>query len=832
MNSKKFVTWNIRGANCQPSRFLIRQLAGSCDPLVLCLQETKVKSWTYRAVKSLGMGRKIGWIDVPAKGLSGGLLMVWKADEYQVNSRKKASNWLLISGQMVADNVELVCINVYGPQGTLNKKHLWDELAVAITSLNSPNIIVMGDFNAVRSASERLNCVTKKLDNRFFEDFIMSACLIEVSMNNAKYTWYGPDKNSSKLDRMLVSAEWMTSREWVVQAQHRKTSDHRPLNLSSPKNQWGPKPFRFFNCWLEEKAFVGLLRSAWESNRSNNFCVKFRSLRELAKMWNKQNYGNIDQMIKDLESKQEEQDEGKSIKGHSSFLAELERFYGIKSSILCQKSRTLWQLKGERNTCFFHRAIGRRRSINNIGHLQWKGTLLSSPTQIKAALVEYFSDILTEPSSEPIFKISDSLLQPIPDDKASKLVEKFTMEEVEEALKLTANAKAPGPDGVNAGFLKAIWPSVKSEILQFFDSFHKNSCVPSGYNSSFIALVPKSPVPKAPSDYRPISLMNSVMKLLSKVLARRLKSVMNDVVGPMQSAFISGRQINDSILIASEVVHSLKRNLSSGVVFKIDFEKAFDKVKWSFVLEVLSLMNFNKRWIDWISAIFRSSKILILVNGSPTDEFSPTRGLRQGDPLSPLLFNLVSEVFSKLLERAEINFGKSSLHGYNQTSHCLNNWASTLGCQVGGGSISYLGASIGGSPKSLMFWNPLLKRIKQKAQTLDADSLPLAGRVILLKAVIDSVPSYWLGIFKLPVGVVNMIEKFRRQFLWGSNSNSKPKLHLINWNRVCLPKVKGGLGLVSTSQRNRTMIAKWWWRSYSERSCCWNRLFSARYGSC
>lgn len=216
----------------------------------------------------------------------------------------------------------------------------------------------------------------------------------------------------------------------------------------------------------------------------------------------------------------------------------------------------------------------------------------------------------------------------------------------------TDGTKAPGPDGINAAVLRSIWPEIKEDILNFFADFHRSGCVPKGYNASFIALIPKVPNPKSPSQFRPISLMNSVMKLLSKVLARRLKTVMNSLVSPTQSAFIQGRQITDNILLANEVISALQSKKAKGLVFKIDFEKAFDKIRWNFVFEVLQKMNFASRWIDWISSIFNSSTISILVNGSPTAEFSPSRGLRQGDPLSPLLFNLVGEVLAMLLNRA------------------------------------------------------------------------------------------------------------------------------------------------------------------------------------
>lgn len=165
-------------------------------------------------------------------------------------------------------------------------------------------------------------------------------------------------------------------------------------------------------------------------------------------------------------------------------------------------------------------------------------------------------------------------------DECSKIasVNEFTLLEIEEALHETDKSKAPGPDGINAGVLSHIWPTIKTEVLLFFQLFHETGQIPTGLNSSFIALILKSGSATTPAEFRPISLMNALMKLLTKVLARRLKNFMPGLVGPTQSAFIKGRQISDSIILANEFVDALKSRKSSSLILKLDFEKAFDCV--------------------------------------------------------------------------------------------------------------------------------------------------------------------------------------------------------------------------------------------------------------
>jgi hypothetical protein len=139
---------------------------------------------------------------------------------------------------------------------------------------------------------------------------------------------------------------------------------------------------------------------------------------------------------------------------------------------------------------------------------------------------------------------------------------------------------------------------------------------------------------------------------LAKVLANRLRMVVGSVISDSQSAFIKGRQILDGILVANEIVDEATRNKKELLLFKVDFEKAFDSIDWCYLQEVKLKMGFPTLWRKWIKACIETATASVLVNGSPTDEFSLGRGLRQGDPLSPFLFLLAAEGFHVLMKSA------------------------------------------------------------------------------------------------------------------------------------------------------------------------------------
>jgi len=193
---------------------------------------------------------------------------------------------------------------------------------------------------------------------------------------------------------------------------------------------------------------------------------------------------------------------------------------------------------------------------------------------------------------------------------------------------------------------------LKPDVLRFIDEFHANGVIPRGANASFIALIPKVTDPQCLNDFRPISLIGCVYKIVAKLLANRLKRAMSSIIDERQSAFIVGRHLLHSVVNANEVVEEARREQKSCMIFKVDFERADDSVSWNFLSYMLRRLGFCKKWILWIEGCLKSTTMSVLVNGSPTTEFVPQKGLRQGDPLAPLLFNIVAEGLTGLMREA------------------------------------------------------------------------------------------------------------------------------------------------------------------------------------
>jgi len=232
------------------------------------------------------------------------------------------------------------------------------------------------------------------------------------------------------------------------------------------------------------------------------------------------------------------------------------------------------------------------------------------------------------------------------------LTEPFDGKEIKEAIWNCDSHKSSGPDGVTFSFIKNNWGLLEKDVEGAVNCFYREGKIPKGCNASFLTLIPKTENPQSLEEYIPISLVGCVYKILTKLLANRFKKVIGKVVDGTQSTFLSNRGLLDSVLVVNEVINELRRRKKSGVVVKLDFEKAYDSVSWEFLFYMMRRLGFCEKWIQWIKACLESATVSVLVNGSPTKEFKPSRGLRQGDPMVPFLFLIVAQGLVGLVKEA------------------------------------------------------------------------------------------------------------------------------------------------------------------------------------
>nr|GEZ89313.1 RNA-directed DNA polymerase, eukaryota, reverse transcriptase zinc-binding domain protein [Tanacetum cinerariifolium] len=343
--------------------------------------------------------------------------------------------------------------------------------------------------------------------------------------------------------------------------------------------------------------------------------------------------------------------------------------------------------------------------------------------------------------------------------------------------------------------------------------------IPKGGNSSFITLIPKVPNANMVKDFRPISLSGSLYKIIAKVLANRLVTVL-DIVDEIQSTFV-------------------------------DFKKAYDSVRCDFIDDILRRFGFGEKWCKWIQSCLYSSRGSVLVNGSPTKEFQFQKGLKQGDPLSPFLFILVMESllvsFQRLVDACLFNGIKldSSLQisrlFYADDAIFIGQWSQCNSDPI----IRVLdvfyrasGLRINMNKSNLMGISVDSNKVKHDAAKIGMHTrlskwklktLSIGERLTLLKSVLGAIPIYHMSIFKVPMNMLQNMESIRARFFNGAAVNSK-KPSWVRWKSVLAAKDVGGLGVSSLFTLNRALMFKWVWRFFSQKNSLWVRVVKALHG--
>lgn len=301
--------------------------------------------------------------------------------------------------------------------------------------------------------------------------------------------------------------------------------------------------------------------------------------------------------------------------------------------------------------------------------IEKQGNRVTQQDEIEHLLVEHFKDILSEPNinrAEDIDKISHHIPKKVTRDQNLALLRVISKDELEEAINKMAKNKAPGPDGFTIKFYQANWSFMVNDLLDLVEESRCSKRMHHGLNATFLALIPKFGCLDESLGFRPISLCNVLYKILATIIVNRLKPILPELIALVQTGFVQGRQITDGIIVSQEVIHSLKSSRAPGMLIKLDLAKAFDRLSWIYLEGILKAYGFDQQWIKWILSRVSCPVMSILLNGSPSEAFTPSRGLRQGNPLSPFFFILAADGLGRLV-KAQVSKEKiKGLHIYGE----------------------------------------------------------------------------------------------------------------------------------------------------------------------
>jgi hypothetical protein len=231
----------------------------------------------------------------------------------------------------------------------------------------------------------------------------------------------------------------------------------------------------------------------------------------------------------------------------------------------------------------------------------------------------------------------------------------FSLEEIKETIDHMEKNKAPGPDGFPIEFFQSCWEIIKFDILQVFNDLFDHKIDLDRINYGVVTLIPKSDDADVIQKFRPICLLQVFFKIVTKTLTVRANPVMNKLLLPCQTTFIKGRFITDGVMLLQEVLREEKYRKNQGVVLKIDFEKAYDKVNWRFLFDCCKQKGFSSNWLTWIKKVVAGGTLSVKVNDTVGPYFTSHKGVRQGDPFAPFLFNMAANSLGKMVQLAQSN---------------------------------------------------------------------------------------------------------------------------------------------------------------------------------
>lgn len=290
-----------------------------------------------------------------------------------------------------------------------------------------------------------------------------------------------------------------------------------------------------------------------------------------------------------------------------------------------QRAHTKWLEKGDRNTAYFHHMCSERRRKNRIGIFKKEdGGWVEDEVEKQVFITNHFKNIFRSNINGDPSQLLAAVPSRVTGEMNDALLKEFTVEEVKRALDAIGDMKAPGPDGLPSIFYKQMWDVVGTKVCEEVLQVLNGGCMPGGWNDTIIALIPKVEVPESVTELRPISLCNVLYKIVSMVLSNRLKTILPDIISPTQSAFVPGRLISDNILTAYEMTHYL-RNKREGKVgyaaIKLDMSKAYDRVEWYFLRDIMIKIVFSLGWVELIMKCVTSVTYSIKINGVLSPQF-------------------------------------------------------------------------------------------------------------------------------------------------------------------------------------------------------------------
>ena len=808
---------------------------------IVLLQETYLGSSDIKAFKSIWKGPV--FYSVAFSNHSCGVIIAFSSTLPCTYSQVRFDN----EGRYVSvlcsfnNNVSFRICNIYAPCDPAKRVEFFNSLFYHIRG--SESIILGGDFNCVLNQKDKsgdsLNStcfVGKKELCTILRSFSLIDSWLKVNSDKG-HTWFHLGKQqSSRIDKIYVGDNFNVIKSVTIPFHF---SDHVILNtfVSLPNVQNNFKSYWKFNVSLcKNDSFVQdfvYYYHLWQTLKPG-----FNSVVE----W----WENIKQRIKDLCIKYGV----KLAKEKRDHLHNLQNICvsankDVVSSLLQEEGRGAYIrsrekfLEGKEKPGFFHMNEKLNANFKFIKEVRNKEGVVVSGEEMVSVFHQFFTDLYKCDNNIDL-RLQEMFLNSVQScislEKSDFLDRPITLEEIKRAIFVMSKNKSPGIDGLPIEFYQRFFDVICDDLLMLYNEIYSIELLSNSQRTAIITLLPKGGDMLDPTNRRPISLLTVDYKIISKVLQLRFSEVLPDIINEFQTCSVSGRSIHLNLCLLRDVIDCAELNDIACAIISMDQCKAFDKVDWNFLFRVLEKFNFGNYIIKWVRILYSDIKSRILINGQLSDDVCIQRGVRQGCPLSPILYVLFIEPlaqfmlshkgirgfhipggggkFIKLLQYADDTtcFASSqndiirffeSFKSFEKATGASLNMKKTHGLKLGGFVGRKLRADIDWSEEGVKingiffgskfyiqsFWKSLYNKASKKLKTWENRGLSLIGKIGIINSCIFSLFYYAAKVYIPSDDFVSKILKLVFEFIW------KKKTELVSRNVIMLEEKNGGLNL-------------------------------------
>jgi exonuclease III len=857
----------------------ITTLARTYRPDFVFLQETNIGTDDLAARLTTKLGLRHSLFSLATQHCGSGVAILQTSDSWTITDKNRDSDGRIATLQIEKDKQKLTLVNIYAPASYKNQPSFYDSLdSLLKTTYNGQSILLGGDFNCVltnldivggrieKQIARRINGL-HQLD--ILHNIIETHNLIDAYRNkqtNGKETTHKHFQlnRAGRIDRFYVPSNLK-----INQIKHigntLSFTDHKAVVVTVGATHYNAHHrksphWKFNNTLLQNEMYTNtitkLIKSYADNADGQNLHLHWDSLKDAIKEVTVVLATKIKkQRLKEEKSLELAIKVARQVDRYAPVIPSLEeqlekyKVHTFKGALTRTRLNTITQEIPSKQYLQIEQNIQSSRQIHKI--TDGEGKTQKDTPNIGQAFRNYYSGLYEEEATDE--HIQDDLMQyakRLEDEDRDKLDTPLTLAELRQAVNGMAKEKSPGPDGLTSEFYQHFFPILGQLLLRVYENSFANNRLPPSLNTSYITLIPKGDADKTQmKNYRPISLLNTDYKVLTKSLTNRLKRYMATLVHEDQQASVPDRNIQKHTHFIRDIISYTHERNSYSSILSLDQEKAFDRVSHSYLIKTLSVNNLGKYFIDWIKIIYSNPDSKILLNHTLTESFKLTRSVRQGCPLSPLLYVLVLEpLLEKIRQDKDIkgtfipNNKEQKLLAYADDTAFFPSTESSIikiietftyfgkGC---GAKINLQKSSIMGIGRwkerhalasglpvvkeikiyGITFlnkpnvthkptWDKLITKITEMLERFKYKTATIFGRSVIVNTFIIPKIIYIATAFNLPPKIIKEINKLINRFIF------RRTIHNIKHTTIIQDKLKGGTALQCITTKIKALRIK------------------------